>query len=227
MRTSARRGSDRPSRDWRSRWRDASDIGPSAIRSVSSRPTADARSSAPPEGPTRTDTSKPSGRSTSLRMAYARIDAELSSSHWASSTAMRTGVRAVIRRSTPATATDSVRWSGRLPDGSIRRRATSRAWRCGSGRPARTSASTSENRSVRPPRVRPCSERAGPVVRTVNPAVRAWRTAASQMVVLPMPASPSSTSPDSPLRARSTNRSTAASSVPRPTISSGTECPAV
>ncbi len=35
---------------------------------------------------------------------------------------------------------------------------------------ARTDASTSANRSVRPPRVRPCSERAGPEVRTVKPA---------------------------------------------------------
>ncbi len=86
---------------------------------------------------------------------------------------MRTGERAVSARSRPATATDSVRWSGRLPDGSIRRRAISSAWRCGSGRPARTAASTSANRSVRPPRVRPCSERAGPEVRTVKPAALA------------------------------------------------------
>ena len=48
--------------------------------------------------------------------------------------ATTTGVLVATDRRHPSTARETARWSARAPELGARRRATSRAWRCGSGR---------------------------------------------------------------------------------------------
>ena len=117
-------------------------------------------------------------------------------------------------------ATDSTRWSGSWPDGSARRTAISMACRWTAGSAARSASETSVNRSVRPPSASPRSDSAGAERRTRTPSARARSTAARQIEVFPIPASPSTMRLARPERPSSRNRSTASSSAARP-ITSG------
>ena len=152
--------------------------------------------------------------------------AELSSSHCASSTASRTGAASVSSRSRPASATDSVRWSGSVPDGATRRRAISSACRCGSGRLPNTSG-IDMGKEV--------GQRAKgeALLRAGRPAGQDGETGVRGGGDTGLPdrgladaglAFDDEGRERGPPRAR--KRPTAASSIPRPTTSSGTDVPA-
>ncbi len=69
--------------------------------------------------------------------------------HWMSSTATATGEVEATDRRHPRTARDTARWSARVPELGDRKRATSRARRCGSGSFGSASSRTGSRRSPR------------------------------------------------------------------------------
>ena len=82
--------------------------------------------------------------------------------HWMSSMATTTGVLEATDRRHPRTARETARWSARAPELGARRRATSRARRCGSGRDGSASSRTGSRRSPRAAYERRVSASTGP-----------------------------------------------------------------
>ena len=126
-------------------------------------------------------------------------------------------------RSSPATATDSVRWSGDARPGVGAQERDLERVALGGGQPGERRrrrprrGGRSARRASVPARIAPAATRG-----RASPRSAAASAAACQTVDFPIPASPSKTSAASPSPARARNGSTAASSGPRPTISSAT-----
>ncbi len=132
------------------------------------------------------------GLASRRRKANASAVDEDASSHWTSSTAIRTGSRPERAWRTLRTATPSARRSTASPGS--RRSATSSARRCGGGRSGRTSSRTSSKRSPSPTWASPRSASAGRDERTRKPRLSASWSPAAQSIDFPMPGSPSSRS---------------------------------
>ena len=166
-------------------------------------------------------TSRPTGSGPSRRTTNSRTVADAASSHWMSSMAISTGPSAAslaTKERVPAAIARSS--AGRSP-GSRRRRATSSAWRCGGGSASHASLGTVCNRSESAACVSVASDGPCRLARTRNPAASARRSASRNNVVLPIPASPSISRALNRSRKSARNRSIAASSASRPTISRG------
>ena len=158
-----------------------------------------------------------SGASLSRRNANASARADAPSSHWTSSIARSVGPHRATSLSTDRNAAPTARSSGGVPSASSRSNATRSAVNCGVGSAGPTSSRTSATMSASPVKARPASASTGRVTSTRNPCLRAASSAAAHTVVLPMPASPWSTSTAVAPRPRSTNCATARSSASRPT----------
>ena len=217
MRASTGRGGADPSRSENKRCSAARESGPGWMRSR------------PPAGNART---RPSGSSSagvprrvnrrpqrtgSRRATNAIAAADAGSSHWTSSTATSTDRFSDNAARTPTSAVAVVRGCA-ASSPSDRRSAAPRARCCTGGSARRVSSNTASTRSATVAYERLASLSAGCAVSTLAPRDSALAIAASQMVVLPIPASPSTRSAEASLRKRSRNRSTTASSASRPTI---------
>ena len=165
-------------------------------------------------GPGRRARRNPTGSEASRRAANEIAVAEAGSSHCTSSTATSTGARAASARSPLRTPSPIACGSGGSPAGSRRNSATSRALRCGPGKPASASSATPSNRSISAVKDSCASRSPGEADKTCRPWLRAASMPASHSVVLPMPGAPINTS-GCPAPTRSPS---SASSASRPTI---------
>ena len=154
--------------------------------------------------------------SMSRRTANSSAPAVGGSSHCASSTASRTGPRLVSSRRIERRAVPTRRRLG-ARTASVRRSATSIAFRCGGGSSARISSSTPSSRSARPAKESRASDSVGRAVTTRSPCASPRCTACCHTVVLPIPGSPTISSAASDGSASPRSSSTAANSGSRPT----------
>ncbi len=160
--------------------------------------------------------SRPARSVVSRRCAYSRTAAEARSSHGRSSTPTIAGASSARARITPRKATATARWSGGSGPGSARSSATSSARRCGPGSPLKAASATGSSRSPSAEKLSAASAWTGRQVSTCQPRSRAWSIPADHSVVLPMPASPSTSSAAGRSAASSRNRPIRASSAARP-----------
>jgi hypothetical protein len=166
-------------------------------------------------GPGRRVSKTATGSSTARRSATESAIAEAVSTHWASSTATRRGSSRARALSVASRATATARGPTGAPRVSSRSSAPASGCRCGGGRP-RICSWTSASRSPTVANDSSRSASAGRATSTRNPYWRACSTPADQSVVLPIPASPSSTSAAAPEPLRARNSSIRASSSSRP-----------
>ena len=164
-------------------------------------------------------TARTSGSPPSRRSANARTDAVDRSSHWRSSTAIRIGRSAIAARRSARVARPSARRSGgpAIPD--VRPSAGSSTFRCQCGRAGPNSSMMSPRMSPKVARPISNSGCAQTALRTRRPDCPAIRTASSSRRVLPIPASPSMTSPQACGRDPPTSAAIVSSSRSRPRIS--------
>ena len=169
--------------------------GPSEIRS--SRPSGNARSSSkgsPSSGAFRTVASRPTGSSLSRRSAICSTAAEAGSSHCASSSATSTDPWSARTRRMSSTASPIACGSGATSPGSASISAISSARRRGGASEGPASTSTLPSRSESPAKESEASASTPWQINTRSKRSRASSRPAFQRIVLPIPASPESTS---------------------------------
>ena len=146
-----------------------------------------------------------------------RSDAQ--STHCRSSTAIRSGPDIASLRKTLSVAVEAARASARPFVASRGRSATWSARRCGRGSSSSASSATSSRRSARAVNPRRVSASAARVTRTWKPRSRASSRQRDQMLVLPIPASPSTNSALGRSKTDSRNVNAVSSSASSATIS--------
>lgn len=194
--------------------------GPTCIRvrRPAGRAAPAADTACPPAG-SRTDASSPTGSPPSRRRANSSAAALARSAHCRSSIATTTGLDADSNRITLRKARQTALCSGGLPAGSSISSATCRARRWGDGSSGSAWARTPSIRSPSTANDSVASDSAGRACKMMYERAAAPATPASQTVVLPIPASPSSSRPDGPDASPSRNAVTVASSRSRPATS--------
>jgi len=167
---------------------------------------------------------RPTGSATSRRMAKVNASSLARSTHCVSSMATNNRPGAASSRSTSATARPTRPGSGDRGAGSAKPRATSRARRRGSGRPASTA--TTGGWSNSPVSTANAISRSAGLARhtiSLSPRARARSTAHDHKVVFPIPATPSirmtpgrSASSHDPMASRSASRPTTTVAIAHP-----------
>jgi hypothetical protein len=177
-----------------SSWRAPIDRGPTSIRPVSPRTSASV--------PGRQAVRRATGSRSRRRSAYARVSRDGGSSHCVSSSATISGPSAASERSTSRVARPSARASGASLSSGVSSSATSRACRLG-GESASSRSSVGARRSPSAEKDSSRSASAGRAFSADSPRSSAASMPAFQSDVLPIPGSPSSTSPVPPFGAAS------------------------
>ena len=211
------RGSCSPRRRASNAPSSVADSAPTSTRRTSSQSTSPKGSSARLP-PVRIATSKRTGSEPIRRSANVSAATVGRSNHWTSSTTSTRFPDAASNRSSSSTARERACESTTAPD-PPRTSAASIAYRCAPGSSARKSLLTVASRSARPTYGSSASPAAGRAANTRKPAAAARPRAARTIVVLPIPASPSSTSAAGPPSASPMNASTNARSSSLPMIS--------
>ena len=162
--------------------------------------------------------SRPIGLASRRRATKLNTAADEASIHWMSSTATSSGPFTASARRAPSAARATTCWSGvaSAASASSRAAASARAW--GAGSPSRA-AGRASSRSLRAAYDQVVSASAGRAPRVLTPASRAATSAASQIAVLPAPASPSITIARPPRGSSATKLPTRFISSSRPTSS--------
>jgi hypothetical protein len=209
---------ERPRRSESRRPRGTGAIGPTESRSTPDGKPARSNGSMRP-GATRFAAMIETGPLSNRLSAKERARADGMSVHCTSSMAIRTGPSAVSERSTPSTARETARASGRERVGGPRRSAASSAprWRAGSSSSVPSRAGARRSPRTLKESFLSISDALDSSARNVR---RESRSPSCQSLVFPIPASPSSTNARGPDRSSSMNRAMAASSCSRPRISS-------
>ncbi len=159
---------------------------------------------------------KPTGSPRSRRSAIWSTTAEDRSNHWRSSTATTTAPDAASARRLSRTASPIARGSGASRPGSAKRSATWSARRRGAVSEGRTSSTTPASRSESPRNDSAASVSAARTESTLARRSRARSTPICHSAVLPIPASPKSTSAEGACSDRLRKASIEASSSSRP-----------
>ena len=159
---------------------------------------------------------KPTGSPRSRRSAIWSTAAEDRSNHWRSSTATTTAPAAASARRLSRTASPMARGSGISRPGSAKRSATWSARRRGAVSDGSTSSTTPASRSESPRNESAASASTARAESTLARPSRARSTPICHSAVLPIPASPTSTSAEGACSDRSRKASIEASSSSRP-----------
>ncbi len=190
--------------------------GPRSSRSSPTSPSARSSARGTPLPALRSVRRRPTDEASRRRIANARTPAEERSIHWTSSIAKSTGELRARARRTSSTPTPIKARSGGDWRGSSCSIATASARRCTSGSSSATSPKESPIRSMSAANPSFVSASAGRHERMRCPAPSAMSSAARSKLVLPMPASPSTSRAPGSSSTAPMNRASVAASCSRP-----------